>query len=245
MIIQFNRNTKCHSVESTHLQWKKCVCIRREFQCIHSLCEEVITRDLKSPFVLKIGEDSYVFHLNPLHFVLYSSRMLCRTCYKLKCCICINCVCVRSQSSAAAAGPGEAAPGRDGEESESSLLRHGAPVCPARPHAPVHEGQVHKYTHNHTSCVYRFCISKCNVFSVKKYILLPEVLEAFQWKGATRVLWIYLHHYNIMLEINLAKCFLVVISFHFQKSGSKLLQNKETSAVPLIQNPEPVQLMHL
>lgn len=41
----------------------KCVCIRREFQCKHSLCEEVITRDLKSPFVLKIGEDSLMYFI--------------------------------------------------------------------------------------------------------------------------------------------------------------------------------------
>lgn len=54
-------------------------------------------------------------------------------------------VCV--QGRVGAAGPGEATPRGDGKESESSVLRHGGTVCPARPHAPAHEGQVGERRH--------------------------------------------------------------------------------------------------
>ena len=61
----------------------------------------------------------------------------------MRVCVCV-CVCVQKWDGAA--GSGEATPRGDSEESESSLHRHGGTVCPARPHAPAHEGQVRKNT---------------------------------------------------------------------------------------------------
>lgn len=49
-------------------------------------------------------------------------------------------VCV--QKWAGTAGIGETTLGGNGEESEGSLLGYGRTVCPARSHAPAHEGQV-------------------------------------------------------------------------------------------------------
>lgn len=54
------------------------------------------------------------------------------------------------QERDAAAGPGETATGGDGEESESSLLRHGGTVCPAWPNAPADEKQVWKEQGQHS-----------------------------------------------------------------------------------------------